>query len=296
MGYIATILILLSIYSMLVLSANLTVGMAGLLTLCQAAFYGIGAYVGSLFLIQFNLPFLVIAAIVMLATGFFSLLISQASVRLKGNYFVIATMGFQTIVYTILYNFTWTDNSGVTVGGSYGIFVEERVKIFGLFELFSDLSYLILTLVVCIIVILLLHHLIRSPFGRVLNAIRSNELQVQSYGRNTAMIRSWAFFISAAVSGLAGLLFAASTQFILPSSFNLDASIFILCALFIGGTGNIKGSLLGAVFIVLLPELLRIIGISEAAAASLRQIIYGLTLVLVMFFRPQGLIGKTIYK
>ena len=274
---------------MLVLSANLTVGMAGLLTLCQAAFYGIGAYVGALFMMQFHLPFLVIAAIVMVATGAFSLLISQASVRLKGNYFVIATMGFQTIIYTILYNLSWDDKNGSKIGGSYGIFIEDNIHILGLYELRSDLAYLILSLAVCIVVILLMRHLMKSPFGRVLNAIRTNEQQVQSYGRNTAMVRSWAFFISAAVSGLAGLLFAISTQFVLPQSFGLDASIFILCALFIGGTGNIKGSIIGAAFMVLLPELLRIIGINEAPAASLRQIIYGLILIFVMFLRPHGL-------
>lgn len=281
---------------MLVLSANLTVGMAGLLTLCQAAFYGVGAYVGALFMMNFHLPFVIIATVVMAATGIFSLLISQASVRLKGNYFVVATMGFQTIFYTILYNMKWTDVNGDMVKGSYGIYIDERIRLFGLFELRSDYAYLVLVVSVCAIVTLLLHHLMKSPFGRLLTAIKSNETQVLSYGRNTSKVKSQAFFISAAVSGLAGLLFAASNPFLLPNSFDLDASIFILCALFIGGTGNVKGSILGAVVMVLLPELLRIIGISNMAVASLRQIIYGLILILIMFFRPQGLVGEKIYK
>ena len=96
--------IMLCIYIILVLSTNLTVGMANLLTMCQAAFYGIGAYIGTYFLMQFNLPFVVIALLVMLASGITSLLISYASVKLKGDYFILGTLGFQMIVYTILYN------------------------------------------------------------------------------------------------------------------------------------------------------------------------------------------------
>jgi branched-chain amino acid transport system permease protein len=98
---------MINIYVMLVLSANLPVGMANLLSMCQAAFYGIGAYIGTYVLMQFNLPFLLVAAIVMVVVGMFSLLVSFASVKLKGDYFILATLGFQMIVYTILYN--WTD-------------------------------------------------------------------------------------------------------------------------------------------------------------------------------------------
>ena len=290
MEYIVHLIIMLSIYSILVLSANLTIGMANLLTLCQAAFYGIGAYIGTYFLMQFNLPFIIIAAIVMLLTGAFSFLISLASVRLKGNYFVIATMGFQMIVYTILYN--WRD----VTNGPYGISGIPGIKILGVIETQGIYSFLVLSLILAAIVILLFTHLVKSPFGRALNAIRSDETQVQALGRNTVLIKSWAFFLSAATAGLAGTVFASYSQFIDPTSFTLDASIFIICALFIGGIGNTRGPVLGAVFIVLLPELLRFIGITEAASASLRQIIYGLTLIIVMFLRPQGLLGKNVIK
>ena len=101
MEYIFHIVIMLNIYIMLVLSANLTIGLANLLTMCQAAFYGIGAYIGTFFLMQFHVPLVVIIAVVALVTGAFSLLVSYASVKLKGDFFVLATMGFQLIVYTI---------------------------------------------------------------------------------------------------------------------------------------------------------------------------------------------------
>lgn len=290
MEYIFHILIMLNIYVMLVLSANLTIGMANLLTMCQAAFYGIGAYIGTFFLMQFNLPFVVIAIAVMLLTGLFSWLVSYASVRLKGDYFVIATMGFQLIVYTILYN--WTD----VTRGPYGIPGIPGIKLLGLFELTGVYAYFVLSLVVAVIVVLVLYRLVKSPFGRTLNAIRADETMVQALGRNTVAFKAWAFFISAAVAGLAGVIYASYVSYIDPTSFTLDESIFILSALFIGGIGNIKGPILGALFVVLLPELLRFVGLPDSVAANLRQIIYGMALILVMYFRPQGLWGKTILK
>ena len=290
MEYIFHIIIMLNIYIMLTLSANLTIGMANLLTMCQAAFYGIGAYIGTYFLMQFNLPFVAIAALVMLLTGLFSILISFASVRLKGDYFVIATMGFQLIVYTILYN--WTD----VTRGPYGIPGIPGIKLFGIFEITGVYAYLLLSLILMGLVVFLFHHLVKSPFGRVLNAIRADETMVKSMGRNTVQFKSWAFFFSAAVAGVAGTIYASYVSYIDPTSFTLDESIFIISALFIGGIGNTKGPILGAVFVVLLPELLRFVGLPDSIAANLRQIIYGLALILVMYYRPQGLMGKTVLK
>ena len=290
MEYVFHIIIMLNIYIMLVLSANLTIGMANLLTMCQAAFYGIGAYIGTYFLMQFNLPFVVIALLVMAISGAFSFLVSFASVRLKDDYFVIATMGFQLIIYTILYN--WTD----VTHGPYGIAGIPGIKLFGLCEVSGTYGYLILSLIVMTIVVWLFHHLVTSPFGRVLNAIRADETTTEAMGRNTIKFKSLAFFLSAAVAGLAGVIYASYVSYIDPTSFTLDESIFILSALFIGGIGNTKGPILGALFVVLLPELLRFVGLPDAIAANLRQIIYGLALVLVMYFRPQGILGKTILK
>ena len=286
MEYILHIVIMLNIYIMLVLSANLPVGMARLLTLCQAAFYGIGAYVSAFFLMQFDLPFIVVALAVMLITGAFSWVVSFASVKLKNDYFILGTLGFQMIAYTVLYN--WTD----VTRGPYGIPGIPGVKILGVWELSSVWAYAALTFVAMGVVVLFFHLIKTSPYGRLLKAMRNDELSVQSVGRNTVAARSWAFFLSAAISGLAGLFYASYVSYIDPTSFTLDESIFIISALFIGGVGNIRGPVLGAVFVVLLPELLRFVGMPDAIAANMRQIIYGLSLVLVMYFRPQGLMGE----
>jgi branched-chain amino acid transport system permease protein len=281
---------MLNIYVLLVLAANLPTGLANLLSICQAAFYGIGAYFSAYFLIRFQLPFIVVALTVMALTGVCSLLVSFASVKLKGDYFVLATLAFQMIVFTVLYN--WTE----VTRGPYGIAGIPAVKLFGIIELSGIYGYFVLTTVVSAIVVLLFRNLKTSPYGRVLTAIRSDELTVSSMGRNPVRFKTYAFFISAAFSGLAGLIYASYISYIDPTSFTIDESIFILTALFIGGIGNIKGPIAGALFVVLLPELLRFVGLPDAVAANLRQIIYGLVLVLVMYYRPQGLWGKIILK
>lgn len=288
MEYILHIIIMLNIYIVLVLSANLPIGMANLLSMCQAAFYGIGAYLSAFFLMQFDLPFVAIAAMVMFVTGLSSCVVSLASVKLKGDYFILASLGFQMIVYTVLYN--WTD----VTRGPYGIPGIPGIKILGLWPLPGIWGYFILTTLVCLAVIIIFKRIKYSPYGRVLKAMRSDELSVQALGRNTVLFKSWAFFLSAAFSALAGLFYASYVTYIDPTSFTLDESIFIVSALFIGGVGNIKGPVLGAVFVVLLPEILRFVGMPDTFAANMRQIIYGLALVLVMYFRPQGLWGENV--
>ena len=290
MEYIFHIVIMLNIYIMLVLSANLTIGLANLLTMCQAAFYGIGAYIGTFFLMQFHVPLVVIIAVVALVTGAFSLLVSYASVKLKGDFFVLATMGFQLIVYTILYN--WTP----VTRGPYGIPGISGIRILGIWEVSGVYGYLAISIILAAATVYVFHRLHNSPYGRELRAIKADELMVQSMGRDTVAAKAWAFFISAAVAGVAGVIYASYVSYIDPTSFTLNESIFIISALFIGGIGNVKGPIFGALFVVLLPELLRFVGLPDAIAANLRQIIYGLSLILVVYFRPQGLFGKTVLK
>ena len=286
MEYLLHIGIMLCIYVILVLSTNLTVGMANLLTMCQAAFYGIGAYIGTYFLMQFNMPFILIALLVMLATGLTSLLVSYASVKLKGDYFILGTLGFQMIVYTILYN--WTS----VTRGPYGIPGIPSIKLFGVWSLNGIYAYFFLALVLAIGVALMFSRLQHSPYGRMLKAIRTDELSAKALGRNTVRLKAWAFFISAAFAGVAGLVYASYVSYIDPTSFTLDESIFIITALFIGGIGSrVWGPVVGAAVVVILPELLRFVGLPDAVAANLRQVIYGLVLIVLMFVRPQGLLG-----
>lgn len=285
MDYLFRIGIELCIYAILVLSANLTVGLANLMTLCQAAFCGIGAYIGAFFLMQFNLPFVVIALIVMIATGILSLVISYASLKLKGDYFILATLAFQFIVVSVLLN--WY---GVT-GGAFSLSGIPPIKFLGKWPLGRSTLFLV-TLMLTLLIFWVIGRIQHSPYGRMLRAIRTDESSARALGRDTTMLKVWAFFLSAAIASVAGVIYASLEGSISPQEFSLDRSILIITALFIGGLGTgVRGAAAGAAVLVVLPELLMMVGVSSSNAAELRQVITGAILVLLMFLRPQGLFG-----
>jgi len=277
---------MINIYIILTVSTNLLVGMANLLSIGQAAFYGIGAYLAVLSLMILKIPLIPTILLVMFGTALLSLLIAYPSLRLKGDYFVLATLGFQLIVFTILYN--WVS----VTRGPYGIPGIPAPKLFGLIPISGIIPFLIFSSIIVGLVIFIFYKLIHSPFGRVLKGIRDDELAVLSLGRNVTAFKVWAFVISSAFIGIAGIIYATYVSYIDPTSFNLDEAIFILAACLIGGTGNTRGPVVGAIFVVLLPELLRFVGFPDSVAANLRQIVYGSSLVVLMFFRPQGLAGE----
>lgn len=285
MDYIFHILIMINIYIILTTSSNLLVGMTNLLSMGQAALYGIGAYLTVLVLIVFHWTLIPTILFVMIFTGLLSLLIGYTSLRLHGDYFVLATLGFQLIIYTILYN--WIE----VTKGPYGIPGIPSPILWGNISITGIIPYLILSSVLSITVVFLFYKLIHSPFGRALKAVRDDELSAQSIGRNVTALKMWAFVVSSSFIGISGLIYASYVSYIDPTSFNLDEAIFILSAIIIGGTGNIKGPIVGAVFVVVFPELLRFLGLPDSVAYNFRQIIFGLTIIVLMRLRPQGIAG-----
>lgn len=286
MNYLLHIIIMINIYIILTTSSNLLVGMTNLLSLGQAAFYGLGAYFTVFCLMILHLPLIPTLLISMGMTALFSLLLALPSIRLKGDYFVLATLGFQLIVYTILYN--WIS----LTRGPFGVPGIPAPKLFGLIGISGIIPFLIFSLIMAGFTIFIFLKLINSPFGRVLKGIRDDELSVLSLGRNVTIFKIQVFIIASGFIAIAGFLYATYVTYIDPTSFTLDESIFILSALLIGGTGNIKGPIAGSVFVVILPELLRFVGLPDSVAANLRQIIYGLFLIILMRSRPQGLAGN----
>ena len=130
------------------------------------------------------------------------------------------------------------------------------------------------------------------PFGRVLKAIREDEIAAEALGKNITNFKVAAFAIAAGVAAISGALYAGYITYIDPTSFNLEESIFILSVVIIGGTGNLKGSVVGAISLVILPEALRFLGMPDTVAPNVQQMIYGGLLVGLMFFRPQGIVGE----
>ncbi len=284
MNYIWHILILISLYSILSMSLNIIAGYTGLLSLCHAAFYGIGAYATTLFMINMGWGFLPALLAASVLTSVLSLVIAIPSLRLKGDYFVLGTWGFQIIVYSLIYN--WMN----LTRGPYGIGGIPSPKILS-FEINSAQKYLVLTAVISGICAALIWALCNSPFGRALRSIREDEIAAESLGKNVFLLKVTAFAVGAGFAAVPGGLYASYTRYIDPTSFTLNESIFILSIVIIGGAGNLLGPVVGAVFMVLLPEVLRSLQIPESVAAGLRQIIYGVVLVVLMRFRPQGILG-----
>lgn len=290
MDYIFHIIIMINIYIILTTSTNLLVGMTNLLSLGQAALYGIGAYLAVFALMVLNLSLLPALVFVCIGTSLLSLILAYPSLRLRGDYFVLATLGFQLIVFTILYN--WVD----VTKGPYGIPGIPSPILFGDFSISGIIPFSILSSILAIVVVAIFYKLIHSPFGRALKAVRDDELSIQALGRNVTSLKIWAFVVSSGLIGISGLLYASYVSYIDPTSFNLDEAIFILSAVIIGGTGNIKGPIIGAIFVVVLPELLRFVGLPDSIAANFRQIIYGLMIIILMRMRPQGLAGEYALK
>lgn len=284
MEYILHLLIMIIIYLVLAYSVNLLVGYSGLLTLSAAVFYGIGAYTTTLLMIKFNLSFIPAILLSIVISGFIAFLVSFPALRFRGDHFVLVTLGLQVIFFTVIYNWVSLTN------GPYGISGIPSPNVFG-FKITSLYGYLALFSVILIMVILVLFKLYSSPFGLALKSLRDNEVAAESFGKSAFKYFSLAFTISGATSAIAGGFYAIYITYIDPTSFTLDESIFILLILLVGGSGNKIGAFLGTIFMVLLPEVLRFIGLPDSIAANMRQIIYGIILIVLMYFRPQGILG-----
>ena len=285
MNYLWHILTLITIYVILGMSLNLAVGYTGLLSMCHAAFYGIGAYATTLLMMNAGWAFFPALLGAVLVTTACSLVIAIPSLRLRGDYFVLATLGFQIIVFSILYN--WVDFTR----GPYGIPGIPVPTVLGR-PLESISSYFLFSLLFASICGLLLWAIKVSPFGRTLRAIREDEMAAASLGKNVPRFKTRAFVISAAFAAVPGALFACYMRYIDPTSFTLSESVFILSIVIIGGAGSLAGPVVGAALMVILPEVLRFLQIPDSIAANMRQIIYGLSLILLMRYRPQGIAGE----
>jgi branched-chain amino acid transport system permease protein len=285
MEYVTHLAILICIYAILVLSLNLLVGYTGLVAAGHAGFYGLGAYVTAILLTSSGVNFfaamglgIVIAAAAALAIG---LILS----RFDGDYYVLTTLGFNAIIFTIMLN--WQN----LTRGPLGIPGIPRPMLGGL-DFSSNYMFLGLCVLMVLVVYLVAKFIVSSAFGRVLNAIREDEKAIRVFGYNTVHYKLVIFVIAAAIAAIGGSLFASYITFIDPSTFYITESVFILSVVILGGLGSLNGSLLGAFILVLLPELLRFVGFPAEMAAQLRQAVYGLMLVVLMLYRPQGILGK----
>ena len=285
MEYLINLAILFCIYGTLALSLNMVVGMAGLLSLAQAAFYGIGAYAAAIGMTELGLGFFSTLLLGILANGILAFVVGKILSRFQGDYYAIVSAGLSVIVFSVLLN--WKD----LTNGPLGIFGIPKPEI-GSFRLVSNFSYLVLCLAAVALSCGIYVLFDRSSFGRTLKALREDEQLTRLQGYNTKHFKSIVFVVSAMMSGIAGAMFASYISFIDPSTFQLKEGIFLFTIIIVGGLSSAKGSIAGALILISLPEVLRFIGLPYETAAQLQQIIYGALLVLMMILRPQGLFGK----
>lgn len=285
MEYLLHILILVAIYSVLAVSLDMLTGRTGLLSVAHAAFYGLGAYTSALLAVHFGLPFVMGTLVGMIVAVLISFGVSLPSLRLYGDYFAIATFGFQMILFSVFNN--WME----LTHGSMGVPGIPQPAIFG-WKVDTHAEFLALASGVAAFAYLVAWRIAGSPFGRVLHAIREDEMFARAQGKNTLYFKVTAFAVSAALAAMAGSLYAHYTTYIDPTSFTVMESILIISMVIIGGAGSFWGALIGAVVLVTLLEALRFMGLPSGAAANLRQIIYGSLLVIMMMFRPRGLMGR----
>ncbi len=283
-AYFIHLAILVGIYLILALSLQLALGYTGLINLGHIAFFAIGAYTSALLTLN-GIPFIIAILLAGVISAFFGFLLSIPTNKLKGDYLAVATLAFTFVVYAVTLN--WTS----LTRGPLGLPGIPKPSIFGL-SFSSNLSFLILTIIIALAVYFIIKRLVDSPFGKVLEATRDNELATKVLGKNTFKIKSIALGTSAFFAGIAGSLYAHYITYIDPSSFTIMALIPILCIVIIGGLASLKGTILATIILILLPEPLRFIGFPSSVVGPMRQIIYALILLLILIYRPKGLFGK----
>lgn len=280
--YVIRLSILSGIFIILSLSLNLLTGFSGQISLGHIAFYGIGAYTAAILAKNFGVNFLLCMLAAIAVTALFGLLLGLPALKLGGYYLAIVTLGFSEIVRLVEIN--WMD----LTNGPLGINGIPKPELFGI-KLSSPRAYYYMCLLLVVLTIVVIRNILQSRVGCALGTIRGDENAAKFMGVNIFRYKIMAFMISAGIAGLAGAFFAQYVTFIDPTSFASDQSTLVLIMVIFGGIGSLPGSVIGAVVLTLVPELLR--GLMEY-----RMLIYGVVLVFMMLVRPEGLLGKVNFK
>ena len=275
--YYLSVAVLIGIYALIVIGLNLLIGFAGQISLGHAAFYGLGAYLVAIFTTRLNWDplFALVAAI--LVVILIAWIIGRPTLKLQGHYLAMATLGFGLIIQILM------DEMGGLTGGPQGISNIPKLAILG-FKFNDDFRLYFLIWALVVLAQLMVLNLINGKTGRAFLAIHSNEIAAESLGIDTASLKLTVFIISAAMAGVAGGFYAFNINYISPEPFGFGFSILLVTMVIIGGMGDSWGPLLGTVLLGILPEVLR-------AFKDFDILIYGLLLMLIIIFLPEGLIS-----
>lgn len=281
-NYVIHVMNMAGLYIMLTVSLDLVLGTIGMTQLGHIGFYGIGAYAGAILttkvLADSAWSFWVSIPVAFLLCMMMGLALGLITLRLQGIFFALCTLGFGEIMRSLFLNLT------DLTGGPFGIKAISDPKIFG-FDIASKRAYFYLIFIFVVITIWVIASLRKSKYGRFWRAVREDEIVTSALGINVFANKILALIISAGLCGVAGTIFAHYLHYIAPTNFVLDESILVLSMAIVGGRDSIPGAIFGAVILTALPELTRVL-------ANYRMLIYGVGLILVIIFRPEGVMGK----
>lgn len=277
--YILHVLITIGIYGILVLGLEIILGQTGLFSLGHAAFYGMGAYTSALVVLKLGFPIWLATIVAILTSGLFGAALGFPVLRLKGDYFAVATLGFGEIFKLILVN--WD----ALTHGPMGLPGIPRPKLFE--HVFTRVDYYYLVTFFFMVSLLLVQRIASSFLGRAFQAIRDDEDAAEFMGIDIAKYKIFAFVIGGMFAGLAGSFYAHYITFISPDTFVYQDSATLLAMVFLGGAGTVVGPVVGAILLVLFPEIFRFL-------VEWRMLVIGALIVLLMVYRPQGVLGGDI--
>lgn len=277
-AYIGRLAQLVLITVVLTSALNLLTGTAGLLSLDTVVYYGLGAYTAAILSVSTGTGFVVDVLAAIAICSVLGLVVGTAFVRLTSIFFAVATMALAISFHTTVLN--WSE----LTRGPMGYRGIPPVQLFGV-ELSGWLNTYFVTAVLCLLVLLVVHRLVHSFYGNAVRAVREDEECARALGLPTRRLRVEIYVVHAAIMGAAGALYAHANQFIGPDNFVMLESALVLTAVVVGGIGSLPGSVIGALMIVLVPELLREVG-------HLRALVFGLVLFLAILFLPRGLYSE----
>jgi branched-chain amino acid transport system permease protein len=283
MNFFLSYIIVAEIFVIMALSTNFLVGVIGIFSVSQAALMGVGAYAFAVS-VKMGMPFAAALVLAIVLCGALNLI---TSLRLEGDYFVVTSFGIQLVATAVFIN--WT----AVTGGASGISGIPAPTIFG-YSAEEPQVLVFLTTLAMLIAGIGYWLLMRSSYGRILHAIRLNELAVIASGRDVLGCKLGISAISGGYAGAAGALYAVFLSFIDPTSFDIHVSVLILTMLVVGGARTLVGSILGPFLLLAIPQLLALVSIPPTLVGPARALVYGMLLVAFMMWRPQGLAGRTL--
>ena len=278
--YIIHLLVMAGVYVMLAASLNLALGYAGILNLGHVAFFGVGAYTSAL-LTKAGVPFIISFPTAGLLAALIGYILTYATRRLRGEYLALATLGFGFVFYSLMLN--WTS----LTRGPLGVAGITRPALIA-----SNTSFLLFVAATASLSLIILHRLTSSPFGRLLGALRDDEIGLRVLGKDAFKLKSKAMMVSAFFAGVSGSLYAHYITYIDPNFFTLNEVTLLLTIVVVGGLASLKGSVVATFIIILVPETLRLLSLPAGVLGPVRNIAYALTLLLMLYSRPRGLCGR----